>query len=113
MLAFAGEKGSSLGGGSLDDCTNITPVDAGLLKDLTNRYPNGTIWTFGQAGLITPTESIPSTQLFDRRLSVSGVQRWKQQRESEAEVLRDHFPHARQLIFAPLFDAALERSTAG
>lgn len=113
VLAFADERGSSLEGGSLQSCTNIIPVDADFLDELTKRYPNGTIWTFGQTGLITPTGSTTSSQLFGRRLSVPGLKAWKQQRESEAEALRHHFPRACQLIFAPLFDAAMERSTSG
>ena len=113
ILAFAHETGSSLGGDGIDACTNFTPPDGGLLSDLTQRYPNGTIWTFGQAGLITPTDSFHSAQPSGRRPSVLGSKAWRQQRESEAETLQHHFPNAHQLIFAPLFDAALERSTAG
>ena len=113
ILALAHETGSTLRGDGSDVCTIFTPPDAGLLRGLTKRYPNGTMWTFGQAGLITPTESFPSEHHWTRRLSTSGAKAWRQQREIEAETLRQYFPTARQLIFAPLFDAAMERSTAG
>lgn len=113
VLAFAHETASSISGDSPAIGKEFTPIDAGLLQDLTKRYPNGTLWTFGEAGLITPTESFPPAQLSGRRPSASGVRTWRQQRESDAEALRQYFPRARQLVFAPLFDAALERSTAG
>jgi hypothetical protein len=113
ILAFAHELGSSLTGDDPATSKHFTPIDASLLHDLTKRYPNGTMWTFGEAGLLTPTESPPLAQPSGRRPSVSGTKARRQQRESEAEALRLYFPHTRQLIFAPLFDAALERSTAG
>jgi hypothetical protein len=113
ILAFAHETDSSLSGDSQIAERSFTPVNARLLDALTKRYPSGTMWTFGENGLITPTEKSPSRLGSGRRASTSGVKAWKQQRESESESLRLHFPHARQLIFVPLFDAALERSTAG
>ena len=113
VLAFAAESGSSLGSDSPASGNGFKPIDAGLLNGLTKRYPNGTMWTFGEAGLITPPENIRPAQLSGRRASSSGVKAWKRQRESDAASLRPYFPHARQLIFAPLFDAALERLTAG
>lgn len=113
ILAFACENGSSLTGDGQVTGKHFTPVDASLLNNLTKRYPNGTMWTFGEAGLLTPTELSSPTPIFGKRSSGSGVKLRKQQREAEAEALRHYFPHARQLLFAPLFDAALERSTAG
>jgi signal transduction histidine kinase len=113
ILAFAYEHSSSFNGDSPSTDKCFTPIDASLLNDLTKRYPNGTIWTFGEYGLLTPTDSTPSMQPFARRPSASGIKARKQRRESEAEALRHYFPFVRQLVFAPLFDAALERSTAG
>lgn len=113
ILAFAHELGSSLTGGDQATSKLFTPIGASLLNDLTKRYPNGTMWTFGETGLLTPTEWSPPAQPSGRRPSASGSKARRQQRESEAEALRLYFPHTRQLMFAPLFDAALERSTAG
>jgi hypothetical protein len=113
VLAFAHKTGSSINGDSPAAISDFTPIDAGLLQDLTKRYPNGTMWTFGKAGLITPPEKCPPAQISGRRPSGSGARAWRQQRESDAEALRQYFPTAFQLVFAPLFDAALERSTAG
>ena len=111
ILAFACENGSSLHGEEDPAKRPFIPIDASLLNELNKRYPGGTMWTFGEAGLITPTESLlPS---LGRRYSSTGIKTWKQQRESEAAALRHYFPYVCQLIFAPLFDAALERSTTG
>lgn len=112
ILAYAYENDSSLHGEGASANKSFTPIDTNFLNELNKRYPSGTMWTFGEAGLITPTESLPPPSL-NRRYSSSGIKTWKQQRESEAEVLRHHFPYVSQLIFAPLFDAALERSTTG
>lgn len=113
VLAFAADSGSSLGGDSPASGTGFEPIGAGLLNGLTKRYPNGTMWTFGEAGLITLPGNIRPVQLSGRRTSSSNVKAWKRQRESDAASLRPCFPCARQLIFVPLFDAALERLTAG
>ncbi len=113
VLAFAAASASSLGGDSPASGTDFKPIDAGLLNALTKRYPNGTMWTFGEAGLITPAENIRPAQLSGRRTSSSNVKAWRRQREADAASLRPYFPYARQLIFVPMFDAALERLTAG
>lgn len=113
VLAFAHKTGSSISGDSPAALNDFTPVDAGLLQVLTKRYPNGTLWTFSKAGLITPPEKFLPAQVAGRRPSSSASRAWRQQRESDAEALRQYFPTAFQLVFAPLFDAALERSTAG
>jgi hypothetical protein len=113
VLAFAHRSGSSINGDSAAALNDFTPIDANLLQVLTKRYPNGTLWTYGKAGLITtPGKCLPA-QVAGRRPSSSGSRAWRQQRESDAEALRQYFPTAFQLVFAPLFDAALERSTAG
>ena len=112
ILGFAIENISSLVAGTDKTELGFTPLDEEFLLELAKRYPSGTLWSFQENGSLFPIEESPSTNTNERtttkrRLLV------RNRRQSEAHLLRQYFPNVRQVLFVPLFDSTLGRSTAG
>ena len=112
VLGYAIENRSSLGSASNNKDLGFTPLDEQFLLDLASTYPQGTLWSFEETGVLFPVEDESSLESFDQR---RGTKRssTKYRRETEANLLRQHFPGVRQLLFVPLYDLNLGRSTAG
>jgi signal transduction histidine kinase/CheY-like chemotaxis protein len=112
VLGYAIDNRSSLGGSSGHAALGFTPLDEQFLLDLASNYPQGTLWSFEESGILYPAEEEFPLHSFDQR---SGE--WRPPttccREAEARLLRIHFPGVRQLLFVPLYDLNLGRSTAG
>jgi hypothetical protein len=112
VLGYAIDNRSSLGGNSNTKDLGFTPLDEKFLLDLASNYPQGTLWSFEESGILFPVEDEISLESLDQgpgRKSASTRSR----REAEAHLLRQHFPGVRQLLFVPLYDLNLGRSTAG
>lgn len=112
MLGYAIDSRSSLGRDSRDKDLGFTPLDEEFLLDLASTYPQGTLWSFEESGILFPVEDEPPLASFNhkRRRNRSST---RSRREAEAHLLREHFPGVRQLLFVPLYDLNLGRSTAG
>src|SRR5271170_1772395 len=112
VLGYAIDNRSSLGGSSGPAALGFTPLDEQLLLDLASNYPQGTLWSFEESGILYPAEEELPLHSFDQR-----PREWRPPttccREAEARLLRKHFPGVRQLLFVPLYDLNLGRSTAG
>ena len=112
VLGYAIGNQSSLGDDSSNKDLGFTPLDGKFLLGLASTYPQGTLWSFEEGGVLFPTEEEPCLDSFGPR---HGRKRaWtRSRREAEAQLLRKHFPGVRQLLFAPVYDLNLGRSTAG
>jgi signal transduction histidine kinase/CheY-like chemotaxis protein len=112
VLGYAIDNRSSLEGSSVHAALGFTPLDEQFLLDLASNYPQGTLWSFEESGILYPAEEELPLHSFDQRPG-----EWQPSttccREAEARLLRKHFPGVRQLLFAPLYDLNLGRSTAG
>jgi hypothetical protein len=112
VLGYAIDNRSSLGGNSSNKDLGLTPLDEKFLLELASTYPQGTLWSFEETGVLFPAEEEPSLDTFAQR---HGRKRAStaSRRQAEAHLLRQHFPGIRQLLFVPLYDLNLGRSTAG
>jgi signal transduction histidine kinase/CheY-like chemotaxis protein len=112
VLGYAIDNRSSMGGSSDHAALGFTPLDEQFLLDLASNYPQGTLWSFEESGILYPAEEELPLHSFDQKLG-----NWRPPttccREAEARLLRQHFPGVRQLLFVPLYDLNLGRSTAG
>jgi signal transduction histidine kinase/CheY-like chemotaxis protein len=112
VLGYAIDNRSSLGGSSGHAALGFTPLDEQFLLDLASNYPQGTLWSFEESGILYPAEEELPLHSFNQRPG-----EWRPSttccREAEARLLRKHFPGVRQLLFVPLYDLNLGRSTAG
>jgi signal transduction histidine kinase len=113
-LGFALDGFSSLHGSQPQEVDAFPFFEEEFLLQLTRKYPNGTVWLFREDGLLsTPT----ADEVIDGRLVVETLSPIKrnddEQRKAEAGTLKKALPQARQIIFAPLFEAELSRSIAG
>jgi signal transduction histidine kinase/ActR/RegA family two-component response regulator len=112
VLGYAIDNRSFLGGSSDNAALGFTPLDEQFLLDLASNYPQGTLWSFEESGTLYPAEEELPLHSFDQKLG-----NWRPTttccREAEARLLREHFPGVRQLLFVPLYDLNLGRSTAG
>jgi hypothetical protein len=112
VLGFAVEESSSLGGGKSDSMSAFKPLDERFLLKITQRYSQGKLWSFGDAGLISSSdedatyESLNVNSSTNRKVKTRYLQ-------SEASLLQTAFPGVRQLLFVPLFDATAGRFAAG
>lgn len=102
---------------SLVPCSNITelgfsPLDEEFLLELAKRYPSGTLWSYQENGSLFPIEESPSAN-FNEHTGKKRRSLLRNRRQSEAALLRQYFPGVRQILFVPLFDSTLGRSTAG
>lgn len=112
VLGYAIDNRLSSGGSSGHATFGFTPLDEKFLLDLASNYPQGTLWSFEESGILYPSEEVLPLHPFDQRPG-----NWRPSttscREAEARLLRQHFPGVRQLLFVPLYDLNLGRSTAG
>jgi signal transduction histidine kinase/CheY-like chemotaxis protein len=112
VLGYAIDNRSSLGDSSGHAALGFTPLDEQFLLDLASNYPQGTLWSFEESGILYPAEEELPLHSFDPR-----PRTWRPSttccREAEARRLLQHFPGVRQLLFVPLYDLNLGRSTAG
>jgi hypothetical protein len=112
VLGYAIDNRSSLGGHSGDRDLGFTPLDEQFLLDLASKYPQGTLWSFEEIGILFSAEEEPSLDILGQRPGRKGAS-IAFSREAEAHLLQQHFPDVRQLLFVPLHDLNLGRSTAG
>jgi hypothetical protein len=112
VLGYAIDNRSSLGGTSNTKEPGFTPLDEKFLLDLASNYPQGTLWSFEESGILFPAEDEASLESFDQRPGRKRAST-RTRREAEAHLLRQHFPSVRQLLFVPLYDPNLGWSTAG
>jgi signal transduction histidine kinase len=114
VLGFALDCSSSLHGSRPEEVDGFPFLEEDFLLQLTRKYPSGTIWLFRENGsLSTPTDD----EVIDGRLVMESASPTKrnhdEHRKAEAAALRSALPQARQILFAPLFEAELSRATAG
>lgn len=112
VLGYAIDTRSSLGSNSSDNDLGFTPLDEQFLLDLASTYPQGTLWSFEESGILFPVEDELPLESFNHRLERKQAST-RSRREAEGRLLREHFPGVRQLLFVPLYDLNLGRSTAG
>lgn len=72
-------------------------ISDSFLQDLLVRYPKGKMWVFDEMGFLSSSEDDPSSGGSTLRQS-----KRSQQKQREASTMLQHFPGARQLLFAPL-----------
>ncbi|MCJ1393340.1 hypothetical protein MMC18_006213 [Xylographa bjoerkii] len=102
---------SSLGPADVDKDPTLTPLSEKELQQLIKRYPRGRLWSFDEEGSLSSSEEELRPQL-SRKASEKASQR-RYRRKVEAKVLQGCFPHVRQLIFVPLWDAGSARFFSG
>ena len=112
VLGYAIDSRSSFGDALGDKDLGFTPLDEQFLLDLASNYPQGTLWSWEESGILFPGEEEHSLEAFDQRRGRKRAST-RFRRDAEAHLLRKHFPGVRQLLFAPLYDLNLDRSTAG
>jgi hypothetical protein len=112
VLGYAIDNRSSLGSNSSDKDLEVTPLDEEFLLDLASTYPQGTLWSFEESGILFPLVDEPPLESFNHNVGRKPPST-RSRREAEAQLLREHFPGVRQLLFVPLHDLNLGRSTAG
>jgi signal transduction histidine kinase len=114
LLGFSIENLSSLQGNQPDSIESFPFLEEDFLLQLTKTYPNGTIWLFREDGsLSTSTDNVDASRPFPRRSGEPKKADSYERRKAEAATLRIALPKARQIVFAPLFEAELARATAG
>lgn len=112
VLGYAIDNRSSLGGISGGKDLGFTPLEEEFLLELASKYPQGTLWSFEETGILFPAYEDSSVDSLDQRNGRKSAST-RSRRETEAHILRQHFPGVRQMLFVPLYDLNLGRSTAG
>ncbi|KAJ5712091.1 hypothetical protein N7488_006247 [Penicillium malachiteum] len=105
MLGFATSDAASVNEESLAD--NRVSISENFLGQLFRRYPRGQIFNFGEDGTIS------SDDTSDGMSQRIGVKKFKKTRKGllrqDAMTLLQIAPHARSIIFSPLWDSHKER----
>ncbi|KAJ6031679.1 hypothetical protein N7540_002411 [Penicillium herquei] len=105
MLGFATSDAASVNEESLAD--SRVSISENFLGQLLRRYPRGQIFNFGEDGTIS------SDDTSDGMPHRSGVKKFKKTRKGllrqDAVTLLQLAPHARSIIFSPLWDSHKER----
>ncbi|KAJ5725068.1 uncharacterized protein N7483_006425 [Penicillium malachiteum] len=105
MLGFATSHVASVNEESLAD--HRVSISENFLGQLLRRYPRGQIFSFGEDGTVS------SDDTRDGMPHRSGVKKFKKTRKGllrqDAVTLLQLAPHARSIIFSPLWDSHKER----
>jgi hypothetical protein len=78
------------------------------VKRLLKKYPRGYMWSFNESGNLIATEQSPlalDRDSSDGELS-SGIESSNPTTQLESETLKSCFPGVRQVLYAPVYDAA-------
>lgn len=79
---------------------------AGFLRSLCKRYHDGKIWSYHEDGSFDYADETPMSLSDDDEPSLSLDMKEHRTSKQESELLLEHFPAARQILFAPLWDSA-------
>ena len=116
VLGFALDCSSSLHGSRPEEVDDFPFLERDFLLQLTRKYSSGTIWLFrGDSSL----SALPDDEVIDGGLVVESASSTKskrnndEHRKAEVATLKSALPQARQILFAPLFEAGLSRAIAG
>jgi hypothetical protein len=95
----------------MEDAINdsLRRLDDSFLQNLLNLYPKGKMWVFDESGSLSSAEDDP----LSNQDSTPRQSKRSRQKQLEASILLRHFPGVRQLLFTPLWDAALSQWFSG
>jgi signal transduction histidine kinase len=86
-------------------------VDQDILGELCKRYPQGKIWSLENGAVASSSEDDQAEKLAS---STSSHRRNRSyHRRGEASIMTKLFPGVRQILFVPLWDAAVSRWASG
>ncbi|KAF2083282.1 hypothetical protein K490DRAFT_52076, partial [Saccharata proteae CBS 121410] len=112
ILAFATQRGSSLGGDAV--AAQFESYAESSLHRLLKRYPNGKIFNVTAAGAASSTEESDGEQQIDSAKSdTNGTKRATSFKDREVRNILRVAPHARSIVFVPLWEYQRERWFAG
>ncbi|KAF7895335.1 hypothetical protein EAF00_007149 [Botryotinia globosa] len=102
VRSFSTSTCSSLDGDTLS-CTLYRAPNEKDLQRLSKRYPKGKVWTFNgyDSESSEDDDSPPSEQMFAMQLNSHN----HRVRKSDRSIVRQCFPDAREVLFAPLSEA--------
>ncbi|TGO54764.1 hypothetical protein BCON_0102g00210 [Botryotinia convoluta] len=102
VRSFSTSTCSSLDGDTLS-CTLYRALNEKDLQRLSKRYPKGKVWTFNgyDSESSEDDDSPPSKQMFTMQLNPQNHRAMK----SDRSILKQCFPDAREVLFAPLSEA--------
>ena len=111
VLAYSTIEDSFGVGDSIEGLKSFQPLPESFLQKLLKYYPHGKLWMFTDLGPLQSTddENLPeTTQEIDKMQKAPSSRR-----STEAHILQRYFPHARQLLFFPLWDPVVGRWHSG
>lgn len=111
VLAFSTEDEPFMRGQFPLGRAALGDIDREVLRELLKRHPNGKIWTLGGGSVNSSSEDDQGRK--NAHGNPSQRLRRAQARKVEVAVLAKQFPEARQVIFAPLWDAGASRWASG
>ncbi|KAF7951365.1 hypothetical protein EAE96_006680 [Botrytis aclada] len=102
VRSFSTSTCSSLDGDTLSGTLYSAPNEKDLQR-LSKRYPKGKVWTFNgyDSESSEDDDSPPSKQMFAMQLNTQNYR----VRKSDRSILKQCFPDAREVLFAPLSEA--------
>ena len=107
VLAYSTAENDFGPDGDNDGLKSFRPLPERCLQHLIKYYPRGNIWGFNGVGPSFSTKIENTSKMVKasehRRMAESS------RRTQEARILQSHFPHARQLLFIPLWDPIIAR----
>lgn len=107
VLAYSTtEKDFGLGS-EVDGVESFRPLPEKFLQYLIQSYPRGKLWLFTEMGPLSSSddENASNSIQTSEHKKMAGPSK----RIREAQILQSHFPRARQLLFAPLWDPVVAR----
>ncbi|KAI9645526.1 hypothetical protein NHQ30_006268 [Ciborinia camelliae] len=103
IRSFSTSAASSLDGNTLS-CNLYRAPNEKDLQRLSKRYPKGKVWTFNgyDSESSEGEDSLPSGQMFAMQLNQQQSRRF---RKTDRSIVKQCFPDAREVLFAPLSEA--------
>lgn len=109
ILGFSTPDAASVHGDRMPLASTFTAIGERSLHSLLKRYPKGKLFVFDNGEpTISSSEDDSSrhAQTSPKHVDSRGHTQRKARAIAEAKILLQHFPGARQLLFAPLWDAS-------
>ena len=89
--------------GGTSDIT--TGMDESMLRQMIRRYPGGRLWSLDDTNQSSSDETNETATDSSLKPPLRRAGRSSMRKRNEINVLRRAFPHAKQLLFAPLWDS--------
>ncbi|KAI1003443.1 hypothetical protein K3495_g4766 [Podosphaera aphanis] len=111
ILGYSTVDASSINGDLYSESRGFKLFGDKALHSILHRYPRGKLWTFCSDGSVSCSEADISKPKLDHPDQY--IKDERMMLKSDARFLSKYFPHVRQLLFVPLWDAGRTRWLSG